>query len=112
MRRTKGAARSAGVLRSLGVSKIVAASSHVAGVPERIAPWLRPDTEAMWLAADADPMREASRRRLEDVHLVVVTARHPQLLPVGGNVPHVRTSAASDRPRRDDATRNRIDDAD
>src|SRR3989441_3163668 len=78
------------------------ASSHVPGMPQGIAPRLRPYAQAMRLATDLDAVHEAAGPRVEDVHLAVVAPRQPQLPAVGGHVPHVGTPATRHRPRDDD----------
>src|ERR1700682_813084 len=86
--------------------------SHVAGVTERIASRLRPHAEAVRLAADGDSVRELARRSVEDVHLIVVATRYPQLLSIGGHIAHVWTSTAGNRPVGDDLVGRRIQHAD
>jgi seryl-tRNA synthetase len=73
--------------------------AHVAGVPERIPPGLRPNGQAVRLRADLDRLHIAVRR-VEHVDDVVVAAGQPQLLAVGADVAHVGAAAAGDRPRR------------
>src|SRR2546425_9493522 len=81
-------------------------------MPERIAPRLRPDAQAMRLATDLDAVREPAGPRVEDVDFAVVAPRQPQLPAVGGHVPHVGTPAPRHGPRDDDALRDRIEDRD
>src|SRR3954471_5938899 len=66
----------------------------------------------MWLAADAYAVRQLAIRGVEDVDLVVVPPADPQLLAVGGDIPHVGTSTVRYRPGRDDRARRWIDDTD
>src|SRR4030081_928753 len=76
--------------------------SHVAGVTEGIASRLRPHTEAVRLVANRNPVSELARRSVEDVHLVIIPARYPQLLSVGAHVAHVGAPAAGNGPVGDD----------
>src|SRR5712671_7855693 len=66
----------------------------------------------MRLTSDRNSVRQLSSRRVEHVHLVVVATRYPQLLSVGGDIAHVRTSTAGDWPRRDHFVRRGIEHAD
>src|SRR5438876_4449204 len=81
-------------------------------MPERVPPWLRPHSQSVRLPPHRNPVRQPSGRSIEHVHLVVVATRNPQLFSVGGDVTHVRTSAARNRPRRNDRVARRIEHAD
>src|SRR5437762_139762 len=85
---------------------------HVASMPERVPSRLRPHREPVWLASNRNPVSEFSRRRVEDVDLVVIAARDPKLLSVSGDVAHVRTPAARNRPVRDYSVVGGIEHAD
>src|SRR3954470_14286048 len=57
-------------------------------------------------------MSQRAGCRVEDVDLAVVPPADPELAPVGGDVAHVGTATARNRPGPDHATRDRIDHAD
>src|SRR5207245_4507613 len=87
--------------QSLGV-RMRESSPHVSRVPDRVAPGLRPDTQAVRLAADRNAMRQLSTAGVEHVDLIVVAAGNPELFAVASHVAHVRTASARDRPVAED----------
>src|SRR5256886_13084117 len=87
-------------------------SPHVPGVPQRVPARLRPHAQAVRLVAHFYAVRHPSRLGVEDVHLIVVATRYPELLPIGAHVPHVGAAATGNRPRRHHASRPRVEHAD
>src|SRR5271166_2428212 len=82
--------------------------AHVARMPERVAPGLRPDGEPVRLAADGNGLDQAVVG-VEGVDDAVIAAREPQPFAVGGEVAHVRAAAAGNRPVGDDLTCRKVD---
>src|SRR5947208_10289651 len=66
----------------------------------------------MGLPPHVNAVLESPGLRVDNVHFVVVTARHTELFPVGAHVPHVGTAAAGNWPRRHDASGPRVEHAD
>src|SRR5438105_9039182 len=81
-------------------------------MPKRISARLRPHAQSVRLAPHPYAVRQLSRPRVENVDFFVVATRHPQLLPVGGHVPHIRAAPARHRPGRDDLLVPRIEHGD
>src|SRR5271166_239611 len=70
-------------------------------MPQRVPPRLRPYGEAVRLLADRNLLHR-SRRGVECVHHVVISARDPEGLSVSAHVAHVWTPTSRNRPRSDD----------
>src|SRR6201996_4373211 len=68
-------------------------SAEVAGMPQGVSTRLRPHGQAVRLLADRDFAHRAAGG-VEAVDDVVVAAREPEVLAVGGDVAHVRGAAA------------------
>src|SRR5205823_2336566 len=66
-------------------------------VAERVAAGLRPDGEAVRLAADLD-LVDLAGGRLDAIDHVVEAAREPEIFAVGAGIAHVGAAAARDRP--------------
>src|SRR5258708_39182700 len=89
-------------MRSAGASVLaLPALPHIPRMPQRIAPRLRPDREAMRHAADGDRLHR-SVRRVDGVDGAVVAGGEPQRLAVSADIAHVRAAAIGDRPVGDD----------
>src|SRR5438132_6769426 len=73
---------------------------HVPSMAQRVPSRLRPNSEPVRLPSHRNPMRQFPSRRVEHIYLIIVSPRHPQLFAIGGNVPHVGTPAAGNRPIR------------
>src|SRR5882762_7307682 len=86
--------------------------SHVASMPQRVPPRLRPDRKSVRLPPDRNSVRQFSGRCVEHVHLVVVAPRYPELLTVRSNVTHVGTPTAGNWPGRNYLVRRWIQYAD
>src|SRR5262249_49470897 len=84
-------------------------SAEDARVPERVAPGLGPDAEAVRADADLDPGQQAAVDGADRVDDVVVPPRQPEHLAVDGDAAHVRAPAAGDAPERDDLPRAEVD---
>src|SRR2546422_11543599 len=76
---------------------------------QRVPARLWPNTQAVRLVAHFYAVRHPSRLGVEDVHLIVVATRYPELVPIGAHVPHVGAAATGNRPRRHHASRPRIE---
>src|SRR5450755_195484 len=72
-------------------------SAQIPGMPQRVAPRLRPDREPVRLAPDLDLVDRAARR-VDAIDDVVEAPGQPQVLAVGADVAHVGAAAARDRP--------------
>ena len=84
------------------------ALTQIAGVAERIAAGLRPDGEAVRLAADLD-LVDLAGRGVDAIDLVVEAAAQPEIFAVGADIAHVGAAAAGDRPGLHHLARGELD---
>src|SRR5438132_1805806 len=69
-----------------------------AGVPERVAPGLRPDAQPVGALSDRNLREQLPVARVDRVDDAVPPARQPQHASIGRDVSHVRAAAARDEP--------------
>ncbi len=86
------------------------ASSHVSRMTEGVASRLRPHANPVGFVPDGDGVHPACPG-VEDVDDIVIAATEPQLLSVGGDVAHVRATAAGNPPGRLDSLCSEVHDA-
>src|SRR4030081_1790712 len=85
-RRPRSRKRAGPEMSQFGSSGFTAASAHVARVPERIAPRLRPHREAVRLVAHGNRLHQLSVRGVDDVNDPVVAAGEPEIFAVEAEV--------------------------
>src|SRR5215471_14254749 len=67
-------------------------------MPERIAPGLGIDAQAVWFATDGDACQQLAGASIDGVDLRVVPAGKPKHLSVGRNASHIRAGLARELP--------------
>src|SRR2546425_270201 len=83
-----------------------------AGVPERVAPGLRPDAQAVRALSHRNLREQLPVARVDRVDDSAPPPGQPEHASVGRDVSHVGAAAAGDQPLLDDAARAEADDGD
>ena len=81
-------------------------------MPERVAPGLRPDREAVRAGAYVDPAQQAPGAGRDRVDLAVPASAEPQHPAAGRHAAHVRAAASRDPPARNETVCAQVQDGD